>query len=460
MVGLQGNGGSDELRLAADTYDLTGKFISGFETITLLGSASVRFADKATALLAHSQTRAGTLTLTGGSFSGAELGTLFTQGLISITDGNGTHVYVSPTVQATLAPVSLPMTEAATPFANAVVAGSPGMILAATVTMSAPDQGRFVAAKGEYNPRTGVYTVTGTAAEVQAALRALAFDPRDRAAVINSSEKTTLSLVVGDAIQSTGPLVAVVDSIATNVAPGVPVLSHAYIQENAKAGEVVGDVTAIDPNPGDPLTIELVDNAGGRFVLGSDGKLRVASGAVLDHETGASHRIAIRVADAGKLVAEKTFTIRVDDIPIEEMSGTSRSDVLVGGSGKDKLYGKLGNDKLTGGLGQDIFVFDTKPSKKANLDKLVDFSVKDVAIWLDNAVFTKLGKAGSAAAPAALKSGLFATAKAKDKNDHVIYDKAKGVLLYNADGSGKGKAVEIATLAKGLALKASDFFVV
>jgi hypothetical protein len=34
------------------------------------------------------------------------------------------------------------------------------------------------------------------------------------------------------------------------------------------------------------------------------------------------------------------------------------------------------------------------------------------------------------------------------------------VLLYDADGSGKGKAVEIATLAKGLALKASDFFVV
>ena len=27
-------------------------------------------------------------------------------------------------------------------------------------------------------------------------------------------------------------------------------------------------------------------------------------------------------------------------------------------------------------------------------------------------------------------------AKAKDKNDYVIYDKAKGILYYDADGSG------------------------
>jgi hypothetical protein len=50
--------------------------------------------------------------------------------------------------------------------------------------------------------------------------------------------------------------------------------------------------------------------------------------------------------------------------------------------------------------------------------------------------------------------------KAKDSNDYLVYDKAKGVLLYDADGSGRGKAVEIATLPKKLSLTYKDLFVI
>ncbi|WP_281413393.1 hypothetical protein [Microvirga sp.] len=42
----------------------------------------------------------------------------------------------------------------------------------------------------------------------------------------------------------------------------------------------------------------------------------------------------------------------------------------------------------------------------------------------------------------------------------MIYDKAKGVLLYDVDGSGQGKAAEIATLSKKLAVTYKDFFVI
>ena len=37
-------------------------------------------------------------------------------------------------------------------------------------------------------------------------------------------------------------------------------------------------------------------------------------------------------------------------------------------------------------------MFDTKLNKKTNLDKIADFNVKDDSIWLDNAIFKKLGK--------------------------------------------------------------------
>jgi hypothetical protein len=81
-------------------------------------------------------------------------------------------------------------------------------------------------------------------------------------------------------------------------------------------------------------------------------------------------------------------------------------------------------------------------------------------VYLDNAVFKTLGK-GSDASPKELKKAYFTVGdEAKDKNDFVIYDKKKGVLYYDADGSGSKAQVEIATLKKGLKLTYHDFFVI
>ncbi|MCB5175294.1 glycoside hydrolase family 113 [Microvirga lenta] len=140
--------------------------------------------------------------------------------------------------------------------------------------------------------------------------------------------------------------------------------------------------------------------------------------------------------------------------------GTKKANKLNGEDGNDRLYGKSGKDVLTGGAGQDIFVFDTKPNKKKNLDKIKDFSVADDTIWLDNKIFKKLGKKGSEAKPAKLNKKFFSLEKAKGKDDYLVYSKKKGILYYDADGSGAGKAVEIAKLSKKLKLTANDFFVV
>jgi Ca2+-binding RTX toxin-like protein len=195
----------------------------------------------------------------------------------------------------------------------------------------------------------------------------------------------------------------------------------------------------------------------------------------------------VRATDSDNTSYEETITIDLTDVPGEKLIGTSGSDVLTGnvgnevlkagagndtvsgGAGNDTLYGGTGNDKIRGGIGKDTlkgesgkdtFVFDTTPGK-SNVDKVLDFIVKDDSFWLGNAVFTKLGKKCTEANPAKLSKSFFTIGdKAKDKNDYVIYDDKKGKLFYDADGSGKGKQVEIATLSKNLKMTEKDFFIV
>jgi Ca2+-binding RTX toxin-like protein len=145
----------------------------------------------------------------------------------------------------------------------------------------------------------------------------------------------------------------------------------------------------------------------------------------------------------------------------DRLSGGTGNDLISGGSGSDVIWGNAGKDTMSGGSGNDVFAFDTKPSA-GTADKISDFSVPHDAIWLENKVFTKLGKAGSEAAPAQLKKSFFTIgSKAKDENDFIVYDKTKGVLYYDADGSGsKYQQVEIATLSKKLAMTYKDFLVI
>jgi Tol biopolymer transport system component len=140
--------------------------------------------------------------------------------------------------------------------------------------------------------------------------------------------------------------------------------------------------------------------------------------------------------------------------------GHGGNDALSGAAGDDRLFRGAGKDVLTGGAGRDVFVFDARP-QKANADKIRDYRVKDDAIFLDNAVFSKLGRKGSEGDPAKLKKAFFTIGDhAKDRNDYVFYDPNKAKLFYDTDGSGAHAAVEIASFTKGVKLKATEFFVV
>jgi Ca2+-binding RTX toxin-like protein len=264
-----------------------------------------------------------------------------------------------------------------------------------------------------------------------------------------------------------------------NKAPTSISLTNSYVPENSWWTKV-GLLSATDPNTGDRVRFELLDDAEGQFQLWGN-SLEVSPSATLDYEQASSYTIKIRAIDQKGLTFDQIFTINIQDV-METTTGTSRSesltgslgadrlvgaggsDKLSGGTGDDILIGGTGNDTVTGGAGRDVFIFDAKlgtstTDRRVNFDTIKDFSVVDDSLWLDNAIFKKLGS-GSTSKPKLLSSKFFSLDKAKDANDCLIYNKKTGVLSYDADGSGSKVAVEFAQVKKGLALTHKDFFVI
>ncbi len=137
------------------------------------------------------------------------------------------------------------------------------------------------------------------------------------------------------------------------------------------------------------------------------------------------------------------------------LKGSAGNDRLEGLVGDDLLYGGTGKDTLIGGAGNDSFVFDTRPNKTTNVDTILGFSSQDDTIRLENAIFKGLKKTGTLS-----KSAFVLGTKAKDANDRILYDKKRGDVLYDADGTGKTAAVKIIKIIDKATLKHADFFVI
>ncbi|WP_230532830.1 calcium-binding protein [Microvirga roseola] len=209
-----------------------------------------------------------------------------------------------------------------------------------------------------------------------------------------------------------------------------------------------------------------VDNAGDRVVEASSGGTADRIYTTVDYKLP-SH--VERLYASGAFSIDLTGNTRDNRLygnsGSNELYASSGKDKVYGNSGNDKLWGGKGNDYLKGGSGRDTFVFDTKlysakTNKKKNLDKVADFSSKYDTLWLDNKYFKKIGS-GSERKPKKLKEKYFELGtEADDRNDHLIYDKKKGKLYYDADGSGSKDAVQFAQFKKGTILKYSDFYLI
>ncbi|AUW57637.1 hypothetical protein C1T17_05500 [Sphingobium sp. SCG-1] len=201
-----------------------------------------------------------------------------------------------------------------------------------------------------------------------------------------------------------------------------------------------GDMVVENAGGGNDLVIAsagytMADNVERLLLAGTTG---MGTGNALDNEM------------TGNASANKLFGMSGNDI----LLGLGGNDTIEGGEGADWIYGGAGSDKLTGGAGHDYFVFNT-PASSGDKDKIADFSVNNDSLVFDNAVFSALGADGH------LNDGYFAVGKAAMTADqHLIYNSSTGVLSYDADGSGSGAAVQIATLSSGLNLTAHDFLII
>jgi Ca2+-binding RTX toxin-like protein len=130
------------------------------------------------------------------------------------------------------------------------------------------------------------------------------------------------------------------------------------------------------------------------------------------------------------------------------INGSQFADILIGGAG---------NDNLIGGAGSDKFAFKVAASSK-NIDTLSDFTVSDDKIQLSKTVFKGFSAVG-AISDTSFLSGAGKTS-AMTTAQKLIYDSSSGKLYYDADGSGKIAAIQIALIGNKANLTSSSFEII
>ena len=136
------------------------------------------------------------------------------------------------------------------------------------------------------------------------------------------------------------------------------------------------------------------------------------------------------------------------------LTGNQAGNRLEGGAGDDTLVGGGGDDRLVGGDGADSFVFDMKLGA-ANIDTIEDFLSGTDTIILAAQVFAKFKTDRDLSDNFLVGNGI----KAADKNDYLLFDTQTGLLLYDADGSGKGAGLAVCKLTGVAGLAASDLLI-
>ncbi|WP_262029594.1 calcium-binding protein [Microvirga sp. Mcv34] len=275
----------------------------------------------------------------------------------------------------------------------------------------------------------------------------------------------------------------------SNTGPSSIVLSTSIVSESAAPGKIA-DIYGSDAD-GDTLTYTLMDSAGGLFSIDGD---KLILNRALDYEAAKQHVISIKAMDPYGGEVTKAIAINVRNVsettPIiltgtagadklegdngndrlsglagnDELNGSGGNDMLLGGGGNDSLYGGNGDDTLIGGngndamyrgAGKDVFVFDTKPNVKTNVEYLYDFNPADDTIHLKLSAFKGVGKKGALS-----KAAFWTGTKVHDSNDHILYNKKTGALFFDPDGTGSKPALQIAVMLKNLKLTYKDFFIV
>jgi Ca2+-binding RTX toxin-like protein len=236
-----------------------------------------------------------------------------------------------------------------------------------------------------------------------------------------------------------------------NSAPSNVTFSDNFVREHLGVGLTIGVLDADDAEDHGSLVYTLVDDGGGRVELFGN-ELRVKDNTKIDFEqvpTG-EFSFTVSVSDGHNPAVLQTFTLGIENIKAERVTGTTGDDTIVGGSGNDvfngaggndTLSGGTGQDALTGGVGADTFQFNSRLST-TNVDRIQDFDMSQGdTIELASSVFANsLGPVGTLS-----ESAFVLGTEAVDANSRIIYDQANGKLWFDRDGLGGANAVLFAT---------------
>lgn len=127
--------------------------------------------------------------------------------------------------------------------------------------------------------------------------------------------------------------------------------------------------------------------------------------------------------------------------------GNTLANKLSGGGGNDTLDGGGGLDSLNGGAGNDVFVLHPNADGFATVQ---DFSKSKDTLGIS---LSEFGLTANEFNASAFYAGKFASTA----NQHFIYEQAKGLLYFDADGVGSEAIIKIALIGNKATLSFNDF---
>lgn len=222
---------------------------------------------------------------------------------------------------------------------------------------------------------------------------------------------------------------------------------------------------------GNDLNNTLTGNSGNNILIGNAGNDTMIGGAGNDIYAVESTSDVIIDASGTDTILTNLSIYSLATIPKIEnlvflgtsnatLTGNALANTLTGFIYDDTLNGGLGKDTLEGGTGADTFVFYT--ALKSNIDTITDFShLENDTIKLYKSVMSALS-GDTFANDFKISTGAkgLGTITSFDSSDRIIYNQTTGALFYDADGSGKTKAVQIAIIGNRPTDIISDDFVI
>jgi Ca2+-binding RTX toxin-like protein len=207
--------------------------------------------------------------------------------------------------------------------------------------------------------------------------------------VLNYEAKTNYSVTVnvddttvGSTPDATTNFTLTVTDV--NEAPTALSLSANSINENVAINSTVGTFSSTDPDSSDAFTYSLVTGTGSTnnssfTIVNNELRLKISP----NFETKASYLVRVRSTDAGGLFTESPFTITINNLTTNTITGTTANETFAATNELDSIDGDGGNDNITatvvnlqsgesfnGNTGVDTFTLS-----QGNLTDVVNFDL-------------------------------------------------------------------------------------